>query len=89
MVSEGRPARRCSNGNGCAGAWGRRLVFGGAGEHAAPVAGAAAPFGRLVVFRFGYGRRGELAVPEEVHGQREGVQVACRAYLCFQRGGCS
>jgi len=25
------------------------------------------------------GGEGELAVPEEVHGQREDVQVACRA----------
>jgi len=63
------------------------MVFGGAGEHAAPVAGAAAPFGRLKVFQFGYGRRAELAVPEEVPEQREGVQVAHRACLCFQRAG--
>jgi hypothetical protein len=63
---------------------GRRLVLGGAGEHAAPVAGAAALFGYLVVFQLGCGRRGEFAVPEEVPEQRKDVQVACRAWPCFQ-----
>jgi hypothetical protein len=58
---------------------GEVTVFEGAGEHAAPVAGAAALFGHLVVFQLGYGRRGELVVPEEVHEQLKDVQVACRA----------
>jgi hypothetical protein len=63
---------------------GRRLVFGGAGEHAARVAGSAALFGHLVVFQLGCGRRGELAVPEEVPEQRKDMQVAWRACPCFQ-----
>lgn len=37
-----------------------------------------------MVFQLGYARRGELAVPKEVHEQRKGVQVACRARPCFR-----